>query len=398
MQLSGSNSEQAAAHNRTTILQAVLRGAPVSRTELARQSGLTKQAVARIVERLLDEGLLIEARRRHGLRGQPAIELEIDPEGVFAIGANIDRDHLTIVALDATGAVRGRIHHEVRYMMPDAFVARMEEAISSFRRRRVIDEMRLAGIGLAVPDWLGEVPYIGRPAAYSAWSRFDVRAAVERMTAHPVFIDNDANAAAIGELEYGLGKEIGSFAYLLANVGLGGGLVINGVRHRGAVGLGGEFSWLPVARDDGGAGPMETVGSEFSLFLLYDHLERHGIRVERPSDLHGLDDRGRGLVSAWLQRIAGKLADAVFGIGLVIDPEAVLIGGRLPARLIDELIVYVREELVRSGRVAPPLHRAATSEDAGALGAAAIALAHRFALPSAEPAQRTRVPLGFEPA
>src|SRR6478609_5564439 len=105
------------------IVSAIHRGGPISRTELAAQSRLTKQAVTRIVERLLDEGLVMEARRRHGLRGQPAIELEIDPEGVFSIGANIDRDHLTIVAVDAVGTVRGRIHHEARFLLPDDFAA-----------------------------------------------------------------------------------------------------------------------------------------------------------------------------------------------------------------------------------------------------------------------------------
>ena len=73
--------------------------------------------------------------------------------------------------------------------------------------------------------------------------------------------------------------------------------------------------------------------------------------------------------------------------------EAVLIGGRFPVRLIDELLIHVHQELGRLGVPAPALHRAACSEDAAALGAAAMPLAHRLGLPSADPAQRTRVPL-----
>src|SRR3954467_5331406 len=92
--LAGSNGEHAALHNRGVVLRAIHRGAPISRTEIARQSGLTKQAIARIAEKLIGEGLIGEARRRHGLRGQPAIELEINPLGCCSVGANIDRDHL----------------------------------------------------------------------------------------------------------------------------------------------------------------------------------------------------------------------------------------------------------------------------------------------------------------
>lgn len=395
MQVSGSNPEQAAAANRAMILSAIHRGGPISRTELAARSRLTKQAVTRIVERLLDEGLVMEARRRHGLRGQPAIELEIDPEGVFSIGANIDRDHLTIVAVDAVGTVRGRIHHEARFLLPDDFVALMADALSSFRRRKVIEESRLAGIGLAIPDWLGEVPVIGFPPEYRRWSGYDVRGALEAISDHAVFIDNDANAAALGEIEYGLGTEIGSFFYILANACLGGSLVIDGIRHKGASGIGGEIGWLPVLFDDGPfAGSTQPLGEMFSLFILLDHLKRNGVEASTPADLLALDASGRAIVSAWLRKVSVKIAQAIVHIGMIVDPEGVLIGGRFPVRVIDELLLYVHEEIGRLGAKAPSLHRAAGSEDAAALGAAAIPLAHRLGLPSAEPAQRFRNPIG----
>jgi len=395
LQVSGSNPEQAAAANRAMILSAIHRGGPISRTELAAQSRLTKQAVTRIVERLLDEGLVMEARRRHGLRGQPAIELEIDPEGVFSIGANIDRDHLTIVAVDAVGTVRGRIHHEARFLLPDDFAALMADALSSFRRRKIIEESRLAGIGLAIPDWLGEVPVIGFPPEYRRWSGYDVRGALEAISDHPVFIDNDANAAALGEIEYGLGTEIGSFFYILANACLGGSLVIDGMRHKGASGIGGEIGWLPVLFDDGPfAGSTQPLGEMFSLFILLDHLKRNGVEASTPADLLTLDTNGRAIVSAWLRKVSVKIAQAIVHIGIIVDPEGVLIGGRFPVRIIDELLLYVHEEIGRLGAKAPSLHRAAGSEDAAALGAAAIPLAHRLGLPSAEPAQRFRNPIG----
>ncbi|PYE26046.1 MarR family transcriptional regulator [Rhizobium sp. PP-CC-3A-592] len=394
MTFAGSNGEQAAAQNRATILSDIYRGAPISRTELAQRSRLTKQTVTRIVDRLLDEGLVMEARRRQGLRGQPAIELEIDPEGVFSIGANIDRDHLTVVAVDATGAVRGRIHHEMRFMMPETFVALMGDALSSFLRRKVIQEPRLAGIGLAIPDWLGEVPVIGRPETYSRWSGFDVRGALAGITSHPVFIDNDANAAALGEIEYGFGTEISSFFYIFVNACLGGSLVIDGMRHKGASGLGGEIGWLPVVIENGpAAGKTQPLGEMFSLFILYDHLKQHGIQVSTPAELAALTGEARGLVSAWLQAISITLAEAIIDIGMIVDPDGVLIGGRLPVRMIDELLVFTREEILRRGITPPSLHRAAGSEDAAALGAATMPLAHRLCLPTAEAAQRERVPL-----
>lgn len=395
--LAGSNSELAANHNRGVILRAIQRHQPISRTELALRSGLTKQAVARIIERLIGERLVLEARRRHGQPGQPSIEIEINPDGCFAIGAVIGRDYITVVAVDASGSVRGRIHHEIFFPLPEVAFRLVEDAIATFRMRRAIDERRLAGIGLAIPDWLGEIPFPGMPPDYAAWTGYDVRARFAKITDLPIYIENDATAAAIGELNYGLGVESRSFFYIFIGTGLGGGVVLDGICHRGVTGLSGEIGWLPTLTPNEPAGSrVQPLGQLVSLYPLYEFLAKNGITVTRPSELLALDARGRAFVSEWLREAAGYIAEAAIHIGLLIDPDAVLIGGRLPVRLIDEMLRYVHEYLARDPRPAAPVHRAAGSEDAAALGAATMPLADALRLESYDPEQRTRSPItGF---
>ena len=390
--LTGSNAGQAREHNRALVLQAIHRNAPISRAEIARQTGLTKPGIARIVDRLLDEGLIMEARRRRGFRGQPAIELEINPDGCFSIGVDIDRDHLTILAVDAVGNVRGRVHHEKRFILPDEFVELTGDAISYFRRSHLVDEARVSGIGVAIPDWLGELPFLGKPDTYVEWTDFDLRAALSQLTSHPIFIDNESNAAAMAELEHGLGAESRSFFYIYICACTGGGLVLDGMRHQGVMGLSGEIGWLPMSDEESAArGSVRPFGEIFSLSFLYEYLREHGIRVEKPQDLLHLDRRGRELVSTWLKRMSGYIAEAVTHIGFIVDPDAVVVGGRLPVRLVDELLRYVNEHLDADPNL-PSIHRA-TTEDAAALGAAAMSTAAALMLSSADPAQRTRTPL-----
>ncbi|MFK0164948.1 ROK family protein [Rhizobium sp. NPDC090279] len=394
--LTGANVEDAGEHNRAVVLRCIHRQAPISRAEIARQTGFTKPAIARIVDRLLDEGLIIEARRRHGLRGQPAIELEINPDAFFAIGINIDRDHLTILAVDAVGNVRARVHHEKRYILPAEFMQLTADAISHFQRSRLIDEAHLAGIGLAMPDWLGEIAFMGKPDDYWEWMEFDVRAALENLTPHPVFIENETNAAALAELDYGLGAESRSFFYIAINACPGGGLVLDGNGHRGAMGLSGEIGWLPIADPrDKGAQKVELLGEIFSLFFLYKFLGEHGIKASVPSDLLTLDARGRKLVSQWLKGMSAHLAVAVKHIGMIVDPDAIILGGRLPIRMIDELLRYVHEHLDMEDAALPSIHRASLGEDACAIGAAAMPMAAALMLASADEVQRTRSPLKF---
>jgi predicted NBD/HSP70 family sugar kinase len=273
-------------------------------------------------------------------------------------------------------------------MLPDEVVRLMRETLSNFRRKRVIDEARLAGIGIAIPDWLGDVPVIGFPEAYHAWRNFDLRDAVEKLTRQVVFIDNDANAAAAGELQFGLGRESRSFFYILANACLGGGLVLDGRQHLGAARLSGEIGWLPTTpRDPGFGGSVKLLGKVFSLFMLYDFLRENGVVVSEPKHLLTLDAKGRALVSQWLKQVSGHIAEAIIHIGLIIDPDAVLIGGRFPKRLLDELLIHVYERLEKmGGGPHPPVHRAAASEDAPALGAATMPLANMLMLRTADAA------------
>ena len=397
--LTGSNAELAASHNRRVILEAIHRHAPISRTELARRSGLTKQAVARIAERLMAEGLIVEARRRRGQRGQPAIELEIDPVGCFGIGVSVDRDYVTALAVDAAGRVCGRRHHETPYVLPETFVELVADAVREFQADGAIDPDRVMGIGLAVPDWLGEMPFPGMPASYAAWTGFDLRGRIGALTGLRVYIDNDATAAAVGELNYGLGRVSRSFFQVNIGAGLGGGLVLDGHCHRGTTGLGGEIGWLPVVDTSAPEGSrVKPLGELVSLFVLYRCLGRHGLAVSEPHQLLALDERGRALVSQWLRGAAAYLAEAAVDIGLLVNPDAVVLGGRLPVPLIEELLATTRNLLAASRRPAVALHRAARSEDASAFGAATIPIAHRLMLESADPQQLLRLPLAGMPA
>ncbi|QQA43909.1 ROK family transcriptional regulator [Pelagovum pacificum] len=387
--LLGANAGQTAAHNRGVVLRALHRHAPLSRTELAQQSGLTKQAIARIVERLIDEGLVIEARRRHGFRGQPPIDLEINPAGACAIGANIDRDFLTVVLVDALGRIRARHHVERYFMLPDEFLSEMRNAWSAFRRSGALNEDRLTGVGLAIPDWLAEVPVPGMPDGYDAWAEFDFRAELAKITDAPVSIDNDANSAAHYELDFGVGTRNRSFLYILVNACLGGGLVLDGSCYRGQTGLGGEIGWLPIGS---GSEQVHPLGNLFSIFSLYEHLGARGIAARTPDDLLALDAEGKRAVADWIDEVADHVAEAVNDIGLILDPDAVLFGGRLPVPYLDTLIDSLRLRLESAEDTAPPVLRAAGSEDAAALGAAVMPLAETFAL-SVDAERLTRTPL-----
>jgi len=364
--LSGTNLERAADYNQRIVLQAIRVAEEITRAELAAITGLTAPTIANITKKLLDLGLIAEAGRRFGMRGQPALRLRVNPDGCFTIGINIDRDHFTIVTLDLAGNVRTRAVKEINFAMPEHVLACLRTEVQAIRNSGAIDEKRLIGVGVALPDDLGSVALPHRPEGYEVWNRLDVAGLVREVLPLPVHIDNDAAAAAIGEAQFGSGLTQQSFFYVLISAGLGGGLVIDGSYARGANARSGEIGFLP----DATAGrPGATVQDTVSLSALLARLEDAGKPV---GDIETLSE-DMPVVRQWLDDAACSLTNPLIAVNCLVNPAVILIGGRLPAPLIDALIARLEPALARANApVIAPMMRAATSSDAPAIGAAIL--------------------------
>jgi predicted NBD/HSP70 family sugar kinase len=368
--LSGTNLERAGDYNQRIVLQAIRVSGEASRTDLATITGLTAPTIANITRRLLDAGLISEAGRRQGARGQPAAQLVVDPAGAFSIGINIDRDHMTIVSLDLAGTVLTRSTREVAFAMPDMVAAWLRDEIAAIRASGLIDERRLLGVGVAMPDDLGRVSLPHRPPAYASWNDVDVEAFVGGIVPWPVHVDNDAAAAAIGEAQFGSGLVLPSFFYVLVSAGLGGGLVIDGNYFRGAGARSGEIGFMP---DMTRRGAGRTVQDTVSLSALCDRLEAGGCQIAGVDALTGDDPAVAAIVARWAEDAAQSLIEPLIAVSCLVDPGAVLIGGRLPAPLVDVLVERLNAMLAESALPSPAqVMRATMSDAAPAIGAAIL--------------------------
>ena len=213
--LAGTNLERAADYNQRVTLQAIRVNGEITRQDLARITGLTPPSIANITNRLLQEDLIVELGRLRGKRGQPAKRLAINPAGGFSIGFNIDRDHVTAVALDVTGNVRARITDEIDFALPNAVVSFARTAMEEMLRTRQFVKSKIIGTGVALPDDLGQIDLPHRPSSYGVWNTVDVNKMLANVLPEPILVENDAAAAAIGELQFGHGLRSPTCFYML---------------------------------------------------------------------------------------------------------------------------------------------------------------------------------------
>jgi predicted NBD/HSP70 family sugar kinase len=370
--LAGANIEHAGQHNQRVVLHAIRVHGTVTRAELAGMTGLTHATVTNITNRLLDTGLLDRAGQRRGGRGQPATRLVIKPAGAFSIGLNIDRDHLTMVGVDFGGAVRARIGREMRFPTPHDVRSFYRTTVDDLLAQAGMPRTAVTGIGVALPDDLGEVDLPGRPADYDLWSSVELDTLFDEPFAVRVFAENDAAAAAIGEMQFGLGQHYASFFYLLVTFGLGGGVVVNSLYDRGADGRSGEIGFMNV---DDGAGGVTQLQKLVSLAGLARAFEAEGISDTsvRSPDLTSAPVAR--VVQHWVERAAQALVQPLIAVNCLLNPQAVLIGGRLPIEVIDQLAQRTNTLVRLAGRHVPviaPIKAGALAEDAAAVGAALL--------------------------
>lgn len=376
IRLSGTNLERAADHNQRITLHAIRVAGSLTRVDLANITGLTAPAIANITKRLRDEGLIADAGRRRGLRGQPPTKLVVNPQACYAIGINLDRDHITIVLVNFVGETVARRSLEVEFALPGQVREFYELSIRDMIRAAGVEAERIVGIGVARPDDLAKVDLPGRPSAYAQWDKVDLAALFAEPLGLPVFVENDSAAAAMGEQQLGLGQQLSSFFYVLVSWGLGGGLVIDGAYFRGAAGRSGEIGFLLA---DGGAQIQNFV----SLSGLSRKLEAVGASVPDMLRAHGQDPGIEPIVDAWIDGAVARLAGPMAAINCLINPAAILIGGRLPGRYVDRLAERLNLHLAANAANIPalaPVRRAMLSEDAPAVGAAILPFSH-FLLP-----------------
>lgn len=386
--LSGTNLERAGDYNQRVILQAIRVNGPITRAELSAITGLTAPAVNNIAQRLVADGLILDAGLVQGARGQPATKFVINPDGCLSIGVNIDRDHITILVLDLLGSVRARASKNIDFALPRAVEKYCDVQIKKLLAKPDLAGLPIMGLGVALPDDLGRVHLPHQPEGYGAWSDVDVGEMFTGiLPGQPVFVENDAAAAALGELQFGHGVNRSSFFYILVNFGLGGGLVVDGLYVRGANGRSGEIGFLP-ARSPTTTG--RTLQEFVSLSALFKQLNDAGFEVSEPDQLQKLPPEGFAVVSAWVKQAAELLTDTLVGINCVINPEALLIGGRLPDDIIDDLAHALNQRLARVPSIPAlaPVMRAATAADAPAVGAAILPFIDRL-LPSRSTLMKT---------
>ena len=379
----GSNQSGIRAHNERLLLSILRQNGPMAKADIARSTGLSAQTVSNIMRGLEDDGLIVKGEPQRGRVGQPSVPIALAADGAYFWGLKIGRRSAELVLINFLGKVVGSAHKTYRYPTPEDTVRFACEAVQDVSATLSPHQRsRIAGLGIAMPfriwRWAREINVA--PETMSAWKTFDVAAALEDVCNCPVFLENDASAACGAELVFGDGTLPPDFLYFYIGYFIGGGVVLNNRLYTGPTGNAGAIGPLPVVGPDGRMVQLLDVAS---LSRLEREVLASGGDIDSLWRAPENWDVPEEILHRWVDTTAAALSQAIVATLSVIDFEAILIDGWMPAGLRDELVAATRRHMAganMTGLNTPEVREGTIGADARALGAASLPLSHRFLL------------------
>ena len=307
----------------------------------------------------------------------------------YAIGIDLGGSSVKFGLVSMEGKIKKKFQLDaLADQGPDAVVEQIKKGI-----QKILDlKYEIAGIGIGAPGSVSaENGIVENPPNMKGWERVELGKIIKNAFKMKVVVDNDANAAAIGELIFGAGKKLDSFVMVTIGTGVGGGIIINRKVYRGETGAAGEIGHLSINEKGpkckcGSKGCIETyVGRKY----IADKVKRDLPR-RKDSKLHDLISGGEEITPKLIYdahlledefaksviiEAGWKLGTALASISNTLDISKFVIGGGIAGFgkvFFDAIEEEMKRKVVKPKRARVKVLPAKLKNDAGIKGASAL--------------------------
>jgi predicted NBD/HSP70 family sugar kinase len=347
--------------NERTVLDAVRESGPVSRAEVARQTGISRPTVSLVLRSLLEDGLVREAAHDPDGPHYGAVYYEAHPEAAVVLGVDFGAGAVRTALCDLAGEVRAREEIRSRGSVDERIEA-LASTVRSLLRTSKLPADLLEYAVVALPAVVSPADGSVSSADLPGLGPGDFRERLEHALRAPVALENDVNLAAVAEQRHGVAHGVADFAFLLVGAGLGAAVVVDWKLHRGHNGAAGELDAVRNGRED----EVDPCAAAISRHAADAAAGRETV-LEPPYELRDIFAAARAgdaVAAAVVEETARRIALHVLPLAATLDLPLVVLGGSVGANA--ELVEPVRRHL--DGWLPTPPPRIEVS----ALGEAAV--------------------------
>ena len=319
--------------NEQVLLEHIRRSGPVSRTELATLTGLSKPTVSAALATIERAGLVHASGQRTGVPGPAARLYDVRPEAGFVLGLDVGREFLRGAVADLRGTVRCRLSVRTKAVREMARVQELADLATTLLDHAGITASQLTQTVIGSPGvYDPKRDTLTLTGRLSGWDSPAVLPALRERFGPALMIENDVDAAALAERVHGHGRDVDSFAFVSVGTGIGMGLVLDGKLRHGFHGVAGEISYLPFTEGSGSdardARKRGSFDASASAAAVVRAARRAGVRgATSAAKVFAAAARGDVIAAAVVTEEALLVAKAVCSVIAVVDPELIVLGG-----------------------------------------------------------------------
>ncbi|AZO93827.1 ROK family protein [Iocasia frigidifontis] len=252
--------------NQLGIFKSIHKYGPISRKELADNTGYSAATVTNHVKTLLKNGYVIETEKGDSTGGRKPVYLTVNPHKAYIFAVSIEVKEVKLIMFNLKFSIETKLTFPIVDKNPTGVVQRLLQEIDMMLMDKGISLENVMGIGISVPGLIDRGKQALDFAPNLGWRKIAIAEMLREKYDLPIVIENEANAAVIGEREF-VYPDINNIVYVSINEGIGCGIIFDGKLYRGASGNAGEFGHIIINSSGpychcGNKGCWETLASE----------------------------------------------------------------------------------------------------------------------------------------
>jgi predicted NBD/HSP70 family sugar kinase len=328
--------------NMRAILGVISMQPAITNAELSRLTQLAPQTVSAVLLDLEEDALITRGEVLRGRRGQPATPLFLNPDGAFAIGAEIGLTHIDVALVGLGNQVVSRYRRDYEAPRPEIVLGELESAIGSLTSAMSNrDKRRLQGLAIAVPGGVDDPDRFseGRDLG-GAWASLDLGNEAARLSGMDVMMVSDGNAACWAERTLHPAPRPLNLLYLLIGPTLAAGIVAENRLWEGLHGDSTRLGLMLVADREGAPRLAQDVSSVSTL-------ERYlrGVSATIEEAEAGTTPAAAAALDRWVDDCAFALAQVIVNTATVLDHESAIVDSVLPRSITKRIVTRINESL-----------------------------------------------------
>jgi len=381
--------------NKSIILDTIRIYGPMSRAEISQRTNLSPTTVSTLTEDLIKEEYIKEIGEGKSRGGRRPILLKFNSNAHFIVGVKLDANEITVALTNLKLSIINKARKTIKNTDKIWVTRQIIDLVRRIAKESSVQIEKIIGIGVGTIGLVDTKKGIVEEAINIGWKNITLRDLIkEELNNIPIYIDNVANLAALGEKQAGIARKAKNLVYLHLGGGIGAGIILNGKIYEGSNGSAGEIGHTTVEPNGprckcGNKGCLENFASGRAIASR----AISGLLAGRETLINKITGGSIDRVSAEIVAEAAKEGDefaleiwretaeylgiAIANLINVYNPEMVIIGGGVAKAgnfLFEPLKRVVKERALPRAVKIVKIVPSQLKNDASLIGAAALAM------------------------